>query len=421
MKAIINCDWLALSCMLRQPNPHAHIPKGWRLEKQSQTAVWGVREYLFDERGAKVATYLRGPRSSVMDCRRMVIEIANEWLYNTLIINKLETCLSVYYCEVTGMPRVDLCMDAELDEHAEKVIMELVSGDVYKTASQQSVVWFTQKKSEMFPHQLAWGAPESTFHWKLYNKYKEIYKEGYCAKPYIVDQWEALGMRRTRVWRLECSISDTPKLKITNGDVARPLTWEDVLVSRVPLYLDLYNNRFVLRRNEGHSNKSRDSREYLWGLENMQTLLGYKERESERSTDSERRLLRKLWQEYSKNDKSGVVITVLEDSIGLLIQKPELMRMFAEMTDMSSKEIHMRFPRSLNVPADRRNVRQCVIPFVEYVHNKADSAAEQRAREIEINRDEYINQVTETAKKVLDGGGELRFTDLSATVNRKTG
>lgn len=363
MKGLVSCDWLALSCFLGRPDPIAHYPKGWRLEPQSGTSVWGVREYLFDDHGAKVATYLRAPKSAIMDCRRMVIEVANEWLYNSLILNKLEIILELYPCVVTGMPRFDLCFDAELDEHAEEVMLKLVSGDIYKTSTQQGVVWFTKRKRDMYPHQISWGAPESTFHWKLYNKYKEIYKEGYCAKPYIVEKWEALGMRKTKVWRLECSVSDSPKLKVRDGEVVRKLTWHDVVECRTSLYLDLYNNKFVLRKNEGHSNKSRDSREWLWGLEKMQKLVGYEERLGESTTDSERRLLRKLYQEYMKVDKSEVVVGVLEDSIGKMLQKPKLESIFKEMSGMTAREVHMRFPKSLEVPADRRNMLQFSMNF----------------------------------------------------------
>ena len=69
MKGLISCDWLALSCMLGQPSPRASIPDGWRMEPQSATAIWNIREYLFDERGAKVATFLRCPKRCGVNSR----------------------------------------------------------------------------------------------------------------------------------------------------------------------------------------------------------------------------------------------------------------------------------------------------------------------------------------------------------------
>lgn len=366
MKGLVSCDWLALSCMLGQPKPRASVPDGWRMEYQSATAVWNIREYLFDERGAKVATFLRYPKSSIMDARRMVIEVANEWLYNSLIISKIETILEIYPCVVTGMPRFDICLDAELTQEAEQVLLGLVNGDVYKSGSQQGAVWFTTKRATSYPHQISWGAPESTFHWKFYNKHKELYSEGYCSKPYIVERWKALGMKETRVWRLECSVSDSPKLKVKDGEVERKLTWNDVIERRVPLYLDLYNNRFVLRRNEGHSNKTRDSRVWLWGVDEMQTLIGYEEKKSQRSTDSERRLLRKLYQEYCKVDRSSVVINVLEDSIGTLLQNHSLLSMYMQMSGLTEREVHMRFPKSLQVLSEASNWLQYDIPFGQH-------------------------------------------------------
>lgn len=363
MRGLVSCDWLALSCELARPDPRPSVPDGWRLEALSGTAVWGVREFLFDERGAKVATYLRSPKSSIMDARRMVIEVANEWLYNYLIDSVLEKILDVYSCRVTGMPRFDLCLDAELDEQAVEVMLGLAVGDIYKTSTQQGVVWWSQKSGRRVPHQISWGAPESTLHWKLYNKYKELHKNGVCSKPYIVDEWRALGMKVTRVWRLEVSVSDSPKLKVKDCDVERKLTWQDVLFRKMPLFLDLYENRFVLRRNEGHSNKTRDQRVWLWGLERMQVLVSYDNAHGGNVTDSDRRLLRKLFTEYQKVDRSNLTVAVLESSIGVLLQKPDLMGMMEQMSGWSRREIHMRFPLSSDVPADRRNWRQTEIPF----------------------------------------------------------
>ena len=365
MRSVVSCDWLALSCLLGDARPNARIPFGCRLERQGETAVWRVREFLLDERGAKVATYLREPKSAILDCRRMVIEIANEWLYNALIISILDMVLNVYPCVVTGMPRFDICMDAELDAHAREVRDGLTDGSIYKTASQTGVVWYTQNKAQREPHQLSWGAPESTFHWKLYNKWKELHAEGGCSKPYIEEQWVRAGLNPRRVWRLECSVSDSPKLAFLDGDLSNKIRFEDVIIKRVPMFQDLYDNRFVLRRNEGHSNKSRDTRVYLWPLDVVGKSIGYAKPESRQCTEAERRLLRKLCKEYMQKDKSAIVIDALEYSIGLLLQQPQLLSMWMEITGMTDRETHMRFPLSLNVPADRRNIRQLQLPINE--------------------------------------------------------
>lgn len=362
---LVSCDWLALSCMLSADYPRPSLPKGWRLEPQSQTAVWQVREYLFDERGAKMATYLRRPKQSFLNGRRMVIEIANEWLYNKMVLDVVETCLGVYTCEVTGMPRIDLALDAEMTSDVWGVVQGLVDGSIYKTSTRSGVVWWYTEGTRRLPQQLSWGAPESTFHWKLYYKWRELWEGGACSKPYIVDCWRQLGMKENRVWRLECSIQDTPRLQIKNGDIIRKIQWEDALVSRVPLFLDLYQHRFVLRRREGKSNVSRNERVWLWGLEDIVKLIAYAPPEAKRATDAERRLLRKLYKEYTQRDKSATVIEVLEQSIGRLLWDRDLMVMWREMSQMTDREIHMRFPLSLKSPQRSEDIKQYTLPFGE--------------------------------------------------------
>ena len=368
-QGLVSCDWLALSCMLPTDYPRPSLPRGWRLEPQSQTAVWSVREYLLDERGAKVATYLRRPKQSWLNGRRMVIEIANEWLYNKLILNVVETCLGIYQCEVTGMPRFDLSLDAEVNSDMWEVVEGLLSGSIYKTSTQTGVIWWYTEGVKRMPQQLSWGAPESTFHWKLYYKWRELWQDGACSKPYIVDAWRQLGMEENKVWRLEVSVTDSPRLNVQDGDTKRKLTWEDVLIRRVPLFLDLYQHRFVLRRKEGKSNVSRNQRVYLWGLEDMIKLVSYAPPESRRATDAERRLLRKLYKEYTQRDKSATVIEVLEQSIGRLLWDRELMIMWREMSQMTDREIHMRFPLSLKSPQRSEDIRQYTIPFGEVRYN----------------------------------------------------
>lgn len=367
----MSCDWLALSCMLGSDEPVASLPSGYRMEKQTETAVWHVREYLLDERGAKVATFLRRPKQSFLNGRRMVIEIANQWLYNYLIMNVIETCIGIYPCVVTGMPRFDLALDAEITPDTWEVIQGLVEGRIYKTSTQNGVVWWYTEGAKRVPQQLSWGATESTFHWKLYYKWRELWSDGVCAKPYIVDAWRALGMKENKVWRLEVSVSDSPRLLVQDCNEKRKIVWQDVIERRIPLFLDLYENRFVLRRSEGKSNRSRNTREYLWGLEFMQRLVTYKPPECKRATDAERRLLRKLYQEYVQRDKSAMVVGVLEEAIGRMLWERELMVMWKEMSQMTDKEIHMRFPLSLKSPQRSEDIKQYMIDFgeIQYKHD----------------------------------------------------
>lgn len=385
---LVSCDWLALSCELGTDFPVPHLPYGWRLEPQGPTAVWQVREYLLNERGAKVATYLRRPKQSFLNGRRMVIEIANEWLYDRMVLSVLETCIDVYNCRVTGMPRVDLALDAEMTSDTWEVVQGLVEGSIYKTSTHSGVVWWYTEGACRLPQQLSWGAPESTFHWKLYYKWRELWEGGSCSKPYIVNCWRQLGMEEQRVWRLECSIQDTPRLQIKNGDIVRKMQWGDALVSRVPLFLDLYQHRFVLRRNEGKSNASRNERVWLWNLEDIAKIISYAPSEGERATDAERRLLRKLYKEYTQRDKSDMVIEVLEQSIGRMLWSKELFVMWEQMSGMTDREIHMRFPLTLKSPQRSEDIKQYKIDFGEIQCKHDDIIAREKKY-----LDEFYNRI----------------------------
>lgn len=402
-KGLVSCDWLALSCMLGSDEPSPSLPSGYRLERQSETAVWRSREYLLDERGAKVATFLRRPKQSFLDGRRMVIEVANQWLYMWNVVDVVELCIGVFPCVVTGMPRFDLALDAEMSPDTWKVVQGLVDGSVYKTATQNGVVWWYTEGAGRMPQQLSWGASESTFHWKLYYKWRELWQDGVCSKPYIVDAWRGVGMKEDRVWRLEVSVSDSPRLLVQDANEKRKIVWRDVVERRIPLFLDLYENRFVLRKNEGKSNKSRNERVYLWGLEFMQRLVVYKPPESRRATDAERRLLRKLYQEYMQRDKSAMVVGVLEEAIGRMLWDKELMIMWREMSQMTDREIHMRFPLSLKSPQRSEDFKQYMLDFGEVKYESEPVVDHEKER-----LDEWYAEVS----KCVDNSMEKKSNQL---------
>jgi hypothetical protein len=199
-------------------------------------------------------------------------------------------------------------------------------------------------------------------------------------------------MKENRVWRLEVSVSDSPRLQVQDCNEKRKIVWKDVIERRIPLFLDLYENRFVLRRSEGKSNRSRNTREYLWGLEFMQRLVTYKPPESKRATDAERRLLRKLYQEYIQRDKSAMVVGILEEAIGRMLWERELMVMWKEMSQMTDKEIHMRFPLSLKSPQRSEDIKQYMIDFGE-VQYKHDDIVDPEKKYLEEFYKNIINQL----------------------------
>ena len=354
--------------MLGVDEPRPYLPAGYKLERMGPTAVWAIREFMLDAEGNKVATFLRSPRSTAFnDPRRMVIEVANPYLYRKDWEKTYRMLMDVFPCRATGMSRFDLCCDFEMTEEYRSIINGLIDGSIYKVGARNDVLWRSGNSGALSPHQLSWGAADSAIHWKLYNKYKEIHQNGTCSKPYIRDAWRAVGMDERKVWRLEVSVSDSCRFEVcVDGVAKRRLVPEDALEHRIAIYRDFYCNRFVLRRNNGCLNKSRNPIVPFLGIEAEGKLVTYAEPVSSRVTDAERSLLGQLWKQYQRNDKSPMVCEVLIAAIGRMLQKPSCRVLWKELTGMVDRDIRMRFPISSQVPdAEQRNIRQLQLPFMD--------------------------------------------------------
>ena len=365
---LVSCDWLSVSCMLSVDEPRPSLPHGYRLERMGPTAVWAIREFLLDADGNKVATFLHSPRSTAFnDPRRMVIEVANPYLYRVDWEDTYRMLMDVYLCSATGMSRFDLCCDFEMTEEYQKVINGLVNGSVYKVGARNDVLWRSGCSGDLKPHQLSWGAADSAIHWKLYNKFKEIHQDGTCSKPYIRDAWRAVGMDERKVWRLEVSVSDSCRFEVcVDGVNKRKLVPEDAIKHRIAIFQDFYSNRFVLRKNDGCLNRSRNKIVPFLNKESVDKLVTYAEPVSRRVTDAERSLLSQLWKQYQRDDKSPMVCEVLIAAIGRMLQKPSCRVLWKELTGMLDRDIRMRFPTSSNVPdTEYRNIRQLQLPIMD--------------------------------------------------------
>ncbi len=259
-------DWMGLSLALLDdvgPAPDGHVWQSY----EGGTNVWNHRRILYNDTGGKVFTLLSSPKSGLIQSNSALMEISNEWLYHGLGVKGCMDLLlkSVPY-GVTGISRVDLAMDFVPDQHQQAVIEGLASGEMYVQGKRSgsgfwSVNWDKwmppQWAGRKIPHCLSWGHKTSSVKWKLYYKSKEL-REGTGGlgydKPYIVDVWRDVGFDETNVWRLEVSIK--------HGNT---FTWEDHQLdltawrhNTTALMASLYNDRFVVRLNEGHKDKTND-------------------------------------------------------------------------------------------------------------------------------------------------------------------
>lgn len=261
---ILNNDWLAESIVLsgeeRKP------PKGYKWVEYDGTNVWRRRRCLFTTEGDKILTILDKPKSSIIRPDAGLFEVANEWLYHGIGVHGVEKLLN-YCCEYkcNGLSRVDLALDFEPNEHQCDVIMGLSQGRYYVQGKRSgSSFWSTSNEEWMpgywrgkaIPHCQSWGHKTTSVKWKLYYKSKELRDAGggWFDKPYIVDQWRESGFDINNVWRLEVSIHNANQLTFDGEPVSRDIWWKHT----GKLAQALYAQRFVIRENNGHKDKSND-------------------------------------------------------------------------------------------------------------------------------------------------------------------
>lgn len=297
--SVVSVDWFALSCVLAHPydgSPLA-VPHGWSVVECGKTAVWDKRWFLMDYLGNKVATVLAVPRSPIIDARRCVVEIANQWLYHPSFLEVVDLALQCYPMSIDGVNRVDLCCDFEMSPSQWEVVSCLVDSSVYLKGLRRGNIWWFADNGKRIPHQLAWGGRDSTFHWKLYYKYKELHEGGTtdASKPYIEDMWRSLGMDVRAVWRLEVSIMNSNSLEGLDSGAKIPFL--DWYVKRLELFQRIYADKFVLRMNEGHKDKRNDPIVKFLDLGGSK-LLKYRNSDATRTSDVERRVVVKMWKEF---------------------------------------------------------------------------------------------------------------------------
>lgn len=264
---LLNTDWMGLSLWIETPvkdPPQGYL---WRVYENG-TNVWRMRRILYTDRGDKVLTLLSEPKSRIIDPRAALLEIENEWLYHGIGVRGIEDVLRrccIY--SVRGISRLDLAVDFNPTPSQFDCIMKLGKLEYRLQGKQNLTPWWSvnhsdwmppQYRGKFIPHQLSWGHKTTDVKWKCYYKSREL-KEAVGGmgwdKPYIVDCWREASLEENNVWRLEVSI------KNCNGLLWRgqPITQDVWGNNTVHLMHDLYHSRFVVRKEEGHKDRSNDS------------------------------------------------------------------------------------------------------------------------------------------------------------------
>lgn len=261
---LLQVDWLGLSLRLSsEVRPIA----GYAWKEYSATNVWAKRRVLWTDNGDRVCTLLSEPRSSIIDKNAALLEIENEWLYHGIGVEGiLQMLLKSFYYEILGISRLDLAVDFTPTEQQRDIIEALAGNKMYVGRKRNGSTFWSVDTNERLPghwrgrkipHQQSWGHKTSSIKWKLYYKTKELWDAGggVCMhKPYIVDTWRQYGLTENDVWRLEVSLKNLNDYSLYGQhiDIA------NLAESKVQFYCDLYNDRFTVKLNEGHANKSND-------------------------------------------------------------------------------------------------------------------------------------------------------------------
>lgn len=332
-KGVVSCDWFALSCCLAKPRTDNPLiaPDGWSCILMSPTAVWGERWFVMDDDGNKVATILCRPRSSIIDCRRCVVEIANRWLYYDDFHSIVDRVCDIVPMSIEGLNRIDLCCDFEMDVNRWNVYQKLASGDAYVKALRSGSIWWQHVSEKLedgstevtrVPHCLTFGGHESTFKWKVYYKYLELKQaEPEAKKPYIVDLWRYMGFDETKVWRVEVSISGSNSLCDMKQQKILPMTWYD---DRVKIFCNLYKDKFVVRENQGHIDKRNDKTLTFLNVDGSKSIRHALPKSSRDDSDSEKRVTCVLWKQLLQTDTqiNRNLTEIIKSSLRELLVRP---------------------------------------------------------------------------------------------------
>lgn len=263
---LLNVDWLALSVKFYEDEWRT-LPEGHFYVDYDGTNVWAKRRVVYNEFNEKVATLLYHPKSTIIGRYCGLLEIANEWLYHGQSPNRIIQYLYNWRpFDIAGMSRVDLACDFNPTSSQRKIIADLADGKAYVSGKRSGSSFWSVVNSDMLAdayqgrkicHCQSWGHKTTQVKWKLYYKSKELLDSlggKMFAKPYILDCWEQAELDKRDVWRLEVSVKAANQLDFDG----QPLSFGEIKRDAVGVYRSLYGQRFIVRKNQGHKDKTND-------------------------------------------------------------------------------------------------------------------------------------------------------------------
>lgn len=262
-------DWLAVSLQLKLGGEEVDVLpiEGCSVVEQTPTNIWKRRALIINEHGDKMLTVLWSPKSSIIHRSSALLEVANEWLYHGRgAASMVREFVEINNAVIMGVSRVDLAADFVMSPERERVVFGLANRSMYVGGKRSgSGFWSISNdlrlperfRGKNIPHCQSWGHKTSGVKWKLYYKWKELCEAAGSVgweKTYIVDEWNKLGMPPEEVWRLEVSIKHCNSL-MKDG---LHMTYDKVMEDAIDIYRALYCERFVVRENQGHADRSND-------------------------------------------------------------------------------------------------------------------------------------------------------------------
>lgn len=321
---LVSVDWFGIQCKCRQMSTTIKpvCPDGWSAVQMGSTAVWGSRWFILGSDGNKIATLLFHPHSPKIPADNVLLEIANRYLYMDGFIPLVNTLCSTMYLTPYGMNRIDLCCDFEMSLHMWRTYTALVRGEAYVKQIRQGLQWWQQIGRHRIPHCYNLGSRESTFGWKIYWKALELHQAPDDAKkPYLTALWQQAGFEEKNVWRVEVSIHKTNALCDVMGKRLSVFEWYE---QRVSLFKSLYADKFVIRRDEGHTDKRNDTVLPFLEISAYKMIMRALPREEMDDSDPERRMICKLWAEMMQPDvqANARLLGMVRETIGALVENP---------------------------------------------------------------------------------------------------
>lgn len=266
---LTNCDWLSFSVLMAlsplelATEPQLNQPKGYIIRQYSGTNIYKRRAILFTEHGDKVLTLLYQPHSNIIDVHSLFVEVANRLLYYDFdfILDLLQ---EIHTYSWQSLSRFDIATDFNPSIRQQFIIDMLQSGKAYITGKREGSMFHDYKQDSTIKRVarcMSWGSKYSDVKFKLYNKSMEIFETDdkgrrWCNKPYIHSAWLRHGLEANNVWRLEVSIMGAASYEWRGEKLRWNVTRPEEFTA---LFYDLIAKRFVVRKNEGHTNKRYDT------------------------------------------------------------------------------------------------------------------------------------------------------------------